>query len=456
MIRIDVLPDDVLLEIFDFCVDMTPSFEHKTVVEAWQLLVHVCRRWRSLVFGSPRRLNLRLFCTPGTPAKDTLDVWPALPLLIWADMFLSSCMDNIIVTLKQSNRVFQVNLSGFGDRHLENVLAAMQVPFPELELLRLSSYDAQPVIPNSFLGGSAPHLRTLELDGIPFPGLPKLLLSAPHLFHLDLSNIPHSGYISPEAMAALLSVLSSLRTLVLDFQSPQSRPNWENRRPPPSKRYVIPALKHFYFTGAIEYLDDLVTYIDAPQLDHLFIGLFDQIDFDSPRLAQFISRTPILTDCDARVAFSDDVVTVGLPCYFTDSAIEVLCREPVRQLSSVAQVCNSCLPPLSMIEDLYLDHHYSKLVWKNDAIENALWLEFLLPFPAVKDLYLSKDFAPGIAAALQEIVGTEVLPSLQNIFVEGLEPSGPFQEDVGQFVAARELSGHPITISVWNGLGHEI
>jgi len=109
-----------------------------------------------------------------------------------------------------------------------------------------------------------------------------------------------------------------------------------------------------------------------------------------------------------------------------------------------------------MIEDLYLDHHYSKLVWKNDAIENALWLEFLLPFPAVKDLYLSKDFAPGIAAALQEIVGTEVLPSLQNIFVEGLEPSGPFQEDVGQFVAARELSGHPITISVWNGLGHEI
>jgi len=78
-------------------------------------------------------------------------------------------------------------------------------------------------------------------------------------------------------------------------------------------------------------------------------------------------------------------------------------------------------------------------------------LELLLPFPAVKNLYLSKDFAPGIAAPLQEIVGTEVLPSLQNIFVEGLEPSGPFQENIGQFVAARELSGHSITISVWNG-----
>ena len=96
-------------------------------------------------------------------------------------------------------------------------------------------------------------------------------------------------------------------------------------------------------------------------------------------------------------------------------------------------------------------HRYSRLVWKNDAIENTQWLELLLPFPAVKNLYLSKDFAPGIAAALQEIVGTEVLPCLQNIFVDGLEPSGPFRENIGQFVAARELSGHSITISDWDG-----
>ena len=64
----------------------------------------------------------------------------------------------------------------------------------------------------------------------------------------------------------------------------------------------------------------------------------------------------------------------------------------------------------------------------------------------MKDLYLSRDFAPAIAAALQELVGariTEVFPSLRNIFVEGLEPSGLFQENLGQ------LSDYPITISVW-------
>ena len=93
-----------------------------------------------------------------------------------------------------------------------------------------------------------------------------------------------------------------------------------------------------------------------------------------------------------------------------------------------------------------------QLVWKNDAIDNTLWLELLLPFTAVKDLYLGKEFAPGVAVALQDLIGgiTEVLPSLQNIFVEGLEPSGPFQENIGRFVAARQLSDHPIATSDWD------
>ena len=77
----------------------------------------------------------------------------------------------------------------------------------------------------------------------------------------------------------------------------------------------------------------------------------------------------------------------------------------------------------------------------------------MLPFTAVKNLYLSGGFAPGVTAALQELVGgriAEVLPSLQNVFVEGLEALGPFQKNIGQFVAARQLSDHPIAISVWN------
>src|SRR6266446_1564319 len=120
-------------------MDMDPLFRDKKDTEAWQRLVHVCRRWRNVVFGSPRRLNLRLVCTPKTPARDTLDIWPALPLLIWGYMYLSSGADDIIVALGQTNRVCQVSLEGLEDRQLDKVLAAMQVPFPQLTRLRLIS-----------------------------------------------------------------------------------------------------------------------------------------------------------------------------------------------------------------------------------------------------------------------------------------------------------------------------
>jgi len=58
------------------------------------------------------------------------------------------------------------------------------------------------------------------------------------------------------------------------------------------------------------------------------------------------------------------------------------------------------------------------------------------------------------ALALRELAGervTKVLPTLQNLFIEGLEPSGPIQEALGQFVAARQLSGLPVVIHRWDG-----
>jgi F-box-like len=111
MISIDVLPDDVLLEIFDIYVneesdeDLHNEFFKKEEIEKWQTLVHVCRRWRSLVFGSPRQLNLRLVCTSETPARDTLDVWPSLPLLVADSGHLTEGVDEILAVLGRSDRV---------------------------------------------------------------------------------------------------------------------------------------------------------------------------------------------------------------------------------------------------------------------------------------------------------------------------------------------------------------
>jgi hypothetical protein len=451
VIPFDLLPDDVLLDIFNFYMDHnTTSSADKKVVETWQTLVHVCQRWRSLVFVSPRRLNLRLVCAHKTHTRDpdTLDIWPALPLIVQggiARMPIISGTDNIIAVLEQSNRVCQVDLI-LVSWTAKAVLAMMQVPFPQLTCLKLSSLaGTPPVIPDSFLGGSAPRLRYFYLCGIPFPGLPKLLSSATHLVHLWLYNIPHSGYcdFSPEAMVASLSVGSSLESLHLEFEYSQSHPNWQTRRAPPSKRSVLPALENFTFKGIPEHLEDLVSRIDTPQLDHLRIEFPKQIDFDCSRLAQFINRTPKhRKHGNALVRFDD----WGAGVLFGILQISTTCREPDRQVSSVAQVCSFSNP--STVEDLYIERQLPHLYWKNDGIENSLWLQLLLPFTAVKNLYLHMEFAPGIAAALQELVGdriTGVLPSLQSIFVDDLESS--FEKSIEQFVVARRHSGHPVAIS---------
>jgi hypothetical protein len=82
----------------------------------------------------------------------------------------------------------------------------MQDSFPTLTFLTRSSYvGSATVLPDSFLGGCAPRLRELVLICVPFPGLPKLLLSTNNLVELRLESIPHSGYVPPEAMVTSLS-----------------------------------------------------------------------------------------------------------------------------------------------------------------------------------------------------------------------------------------------------------
>ena len=133
--------------------------------------------------------------------------------------------------------------------------------------------------------------------------------------------------------------------------------------------------------------------------------------------------------------------------------VKILCRGLDWQLSSVEQVCAGCLPSLSMLEDLYIHEDlYSRPDWKDD-IENGLWLQLLHPFTAVKNLYLSEQFALRIGPALQELAEgrtTGVLPALQNIFLKGAESSGPVQEGIRQFVASRQVTSRPIAVSRWD------
>ena len=451
-VTIDNLPEVALLEIFDF-------YTVGGYIEGWQTLVHVCRKWRNVVFGSPRRLGLQLLCKARTPVRETLDVWPPLPIVISAtddEECGDDGMTNIIAALEHNDRISSIDVTGAPSSHSEQVLEAMEQPFPALKFLELVYEDRTlPVLPASFLGGSAPSLEGLWLLRIPFPGLPKLLLSATHLVVLQVWNIPHSGYISPEVMVTCLSVLTGLQAFHIGFESPQSRP--DRRLPHPQTRTLLPVLDTLQFRGVSEYLEDLVARINVPLLNELEITFFHQLMLDTPQLNQFIIRTPRFNARDrAYVQFSNSAVSVKLlPTSGGEYGLELvmLCGQSDWQLSSLAQVCSSSFSQalISAVEHLYIIDRAtrSQLHWQDD-IESSQWLELLQPFTGVRDFYISREFTPRIAPVLQELVeerATEVLlPALETVFLQEEYLSG---STIEHFVAARQLAGHPVAVSRW-------
>jgi hypothetical protein len=211
------------------------------------------------------------------------------------------------------------------------------------------------------------------------------------------------------------------------------------------------------FKGVHEYLEELVSRIDAPRLYQLSTTFFNDIDFVTPELVLFISRTPtseaLFKDVHVVFARTAWITLERQASYFPDVKVGISCRAPDWQLSSLAQICTLSLPLLSTTENLYIhERSPSELLDWKDGIENTEWLELLLPFTAVTNFYLSKQFAPRIAPALQELTGgrtTEVLPTLQNLFLEELRPSEPLEEGIRQLISARQLINHPIAVSLW-------
>jgi hypothetical protein len=298
-VAIETLSDDVLLEIFYSCLDkdedIDPWFDpgndedEKHSYDAWYALAHVCQRWRYVVFASPRRLNLRLHCSRRR-VREMLGVWPAFPVVIWNTVGFTPDEDNIIAALEHRDRVCEIKLERLTRLQSEKLVPLMQESFPALTKLQIGSYslardEPPPVLPDSFLGGSAPHLRFLCLAFISFPAFPNLLLSASNLVYLYLQCTP-TGYISPEMVAAL-SALTKLKDMNLVFGYPHSDSDFEDPAPLPLTRSVLPALKGLELEGDGAYLDNFVARIDVPSINYLKIVFTNR-----PFLVHYFSHLP--------------------------------------------------------------------------------------------------------------------------------------------------------------------
>ena len=142
--KIEILPDDILLEIFD-CVRLAtcqcaarPALKLDCDVcyylqdywgplstwsrWEWHRLTHVCRRWRSLVLASPYRLDLRLICAFKPKVcfmKKALTSSPTIPIAVWYPKrhylvterpLILEDENNAFIALQHPNRIREINL----------------------------------------------------------------------------------------------------------------------------------------------------------------------------------------------------------------------------------------------------------------------------------------------------------------------------------------------------------
>jgi hypothetical protein len=375
----------------------------------------------------------------------------------------SSLGGNIIAALEHSDRIRDVYLWSIRSP-LDRLVTMMQKPFPELESLYLGTEDETvPAFPDTFLGGSAPRLHSLYLDRIPFPTLPRLLLSCNDLISLSLLRIPHSGYISPEAMVTSISTLTRLSFLSITFDSPASLPDRRIQRQhlPPLTRAVLPALALFWFSGVSEYLEDLVARINAPILKTFDITLFNQLAFHTQQLGQFISHAPMfMSYIKAKMAVTSTDISIncssiepdGLSFRCLELRVSSIGSEGHLQVPSMAQICRQLSFLISRIERLYIQE--PSWLWTTFQLnmDNTQWLELFHPFTAVQALYLSHSFRPFITSALQglsEESVTDILPALVDLYLEGYQATAPELQDIEPFIAARQRSGHPVVVHHW-------
>ena len=177
---IGALSNNVLLDIFAFyretVIDLHPVVQPRLPWQQqwqWDRLVHVCQRWQYIVFASRLRLDLYLYlhCTSKTPVRETLDVWPALPI----EIALLERYDiiNVIATLEHRDRGRNIWILDLISSKSEELVPMMQEPFPALTVLQLCTSETPPALPDMFLGGSAPTSTDTCTEGHSIPGIAK-------------------------------------------------------------------------------------------------------------------------------------------------------------------------------------------------------------------------------------------------------------------------------------------
>ena len=353
---------------------------------------------------------------------------------------------NVMTALLRPDRLCEIDLQ-VTSRMTGSIVKVIQKPCQTLESIRIRVQNLTGpsiVVHSAFLGGSAPHLRNIQLDGIsfPFPEMRRVLLSARNLVELHLLNIPNDVYFSPADLITSLSTLVHLKQLKVDFHSPASSPPPSMRRSP-LQRTTLPSLTLFDFHGASGYLNEFVAQIDLPALCKISIWLFNDIIFEIPQYCQFIpSLVALGLPAWVFVTHSVEHVYVSFRegegreenCFLATS-----CRQLDWQLSFATQILRQFSPFLSSVRILVIQRDH-ELPSGEEDVDSTQWLELFQLFTHVTEVHVwDKQLVPGIMKALvAEDMAPGILPELTLLDLVGYREFPSVVKDVGKFI---RLSG---------------
>ena len=486
-VTIKTLPNEILYKIFEFyCLEaMTLSLGRPW---EWHTLIHVCHTWRSIIFGSAELLDLQLFCTNGTPVRDTLHCWPELPIIMRYGVFPgpnlqpSQDVDDIVAALQQRDRIRKIQLS-VTIALMENLSAITQEQFPRLELLELTTHTEDGLIlHDQFLGAAAPCLLTLRTTKIALPALRQVLSSAKILVSLQLEAIPSTEYIPPEDLISALSEMTCLQMFHIHFLSSASPSDakesfWEESQQSMPEKAFLPSLNYFEFHGDSEYLERLSDGINA-SVKYIYLTFFNDSEFPISNLGGIIGRSkmPSFEVSEATVHYSgaDISITFSQLDPLRRLGFRIKCRQFNWQMASIADICTQLHPSgnqypsddqlhspdaqphqsvtqvitFSVARQLDI-YAFPPLPDGHDDMDNSLFLGLFCIFDSVETLRVTKEIGSHAVSALVRPQEQTVLRNMRDFYVEEHDEFASVQTAFAPFIAARGRSNVLVTLHPW-------
>ncbi len=471
-LTINNLPNELLIEMFDFYLlrwqDVNHLWETGYQLE-WFNLLHVCRKWRAVLFASSSRLGLSFVLTPkrGGNIKTIISRhFPPLPIVInynyqrrLTTTGMTKDMSRLLCALKLPDRIRGIDLyASSTNGELAKFFKAMKCPFPALESLAIRNKDDQVLkIPAAFLKGTNLHLRlrSLKLRSICLTSISQLLSSATALTNLSLTI--RTDHRQPPDMLLLLAQLQGLpllRRLNLKISCSTEQPT------EPKERFPLEKLTSFHYHGCTAALNTLTMGFVAPSLQDIDISL----DERSQTLPPPASHLPkFINDIRKHYRVVQMILERDFFNFWLLAPSKCIGHNPPRfKLRSfrysnsniqdwMMQISDEFSAVLSTMEELSVISH----CYGDKSEEVIPWCMFLEQFPCVKEFRLQGMNNLRIANALHQSDGgpnLAVLPALERLIIsfqhDSYSSEWPSKLAVFQpFVSARQQAGRPVKVS---------